>query len=51
MMAENEKKLVESVAALPEPLRNEFLSQIQGAATAVKVLTECTDNSSPAESG
>lgn len=39
-MAENEKKLVESVAALPEPLRAEFLSQIQGAATAVKVLTE-----------
>ena len=37
-MAENEKKLVENVAALPESLRNEFLSQIQGAATAVKVL-------------
>lgn len=39
-MAENEKKLVENVAALPDALKNEFLAQIQGAATAVKVLTE-----------
>lgn len=39
-MAENEKKLVEHVAALPEALRDEFLSQIQGAATAIKVLQE-----------
>lgn len=39
-MAENEKKLIENVAALPPELRDEFLSQIQGAATAVKVLQE-----------
>ena len=39
-MAENEKRLVENIKELPEQLQNEFLSQIQGAATAVKVLTE-----------
>lgn len=37
-MAETEKKLIENVAALPESLQAEFLSQIQGAATALKVL-------------
>lgn len=41
-MAENEKKLIENVAALPKPLRDEFLSQLQGAATAVKVLASTT---------
>lgn len=37
-MAETEKRLIENVAALPESLQAEFLSQIQGAATALKVL-------------
>ena len=50
-MAENEKKLVENVAALPEALRDEFLSQIQGAATAVKVLQETPSKQEADESG
>ena len=37
-MSEKEKKLVENIAALPDTVKAEFLSQIQGAATAVKVL-------------
>lgn len=45
-MAENEKKLIKNLASLPESLQEEFLSQIQGAATAVKVLS-----STAAESG
>ena len=50
-MAENEKKLVENVAALPKPLRDEFLSQIQGAATAVKVLGENHEKEAAKDSG
>lgn len=44
-MAENEKKLIRNLASLPEPLQAEFLSQIQGAATAVKVLASTTPES------
>lgn len=50
-MAENEKKLVENLAKLPEPLKAEFLSQIQGAATAVKVLAEGADKKEADKSG
>ena len=50
-MAENEKKLVENLAKLPEPLRAEFLSQIQGAATAVKVLAEKPASKDATKSG
>lgn len=44
-MAENEKKLIKNLASLPESLQAEFLSQIQGAATAVKVLTSTAPES------
>ncbi len=37
-MAEKEKEILEGLAAFPQELRDEFLSQIQGAATAIKVL-------------
>ena len=50
-MAENEKKLVENVAALPDALRDEFLSQIQGAATALKVLAEKPEKNATQDSG
>ena len=47
-MAENEKKLIRNLATLPESLQAEFLSQIQGAATAVKVLTSTAPENSGA---
>lgn len=51
-MAENEKRLVENIKELPEQLQAEFLSQIQGAATAVKVLTEpANEKHAPDKSG
>ena len=50
-MAENEKKLVENVAALPDALKAEFLSQIQGAATAVKVMNDTAVKKDAAGSG
>ena len=37
-MAEKEKEILEGLASFPQNLRDEFLSQLQGAATAVKVL-------------
>ena len=37
-MAENEKKLLEDLAALPKPIREDFTKQIIGAATAVRVM-------------
>ena len=48
-MAENEAKLINNLAALPEPLQAEFLAQIQGAATAVKVMAETA--TTPAAAG
>lgn len=42
-MAENEKKLLEDLAALPKPIREDFMKQITGAATAVRVLAETSE--------
>ena len=38
-MAENEKQLLDDLAALPEPIKMDFMRQITGAATAVRVMT------------
>ena len=38
-MAEEDKKLLDDLAALPEPLKKDFMRQITGAATAVRVMT------------
>ena len=39
-MAESEKKLLEDLAALPKPLKEDFMKQITGAATAVRVMAQ-----------
>ena len=50
-MAEKEKRILDGLAELPDALQDEFLSQIQGAATAVKVLADAPEKKEAAKSG
>lgn len=50
-MADNEKKLLENLAALPKPVKDEFLAQLQGAATAVRALADEPKDSDKKDSG
>lgn len=38
-MSEEAKQLLDDLAALPEPVKMDFMRQITGAATAVRVMT------------
>ena len=52
-MAENEIRILEGLSTLPDPVKQDFLQQLKGAATAVAALNkaESATDAEPAKTG